>query len=161
MSFMAKPASLSFTDLEFYNKTFKNKALNILDTIENSISWAPINKTLSASYPIGRKKKGKAAYPPLMLFKCFLLKQWFNIKSDSELESLINDRISFKKFTGLTFLDKSPDSSTFSRFRKRISTKTISLLIQTISDQLQDNNIRLFKGSSVNLKIIQTKKQTP
>ncbi|MCB2170015.1 MAG: transposase [Deltaproteobacteria bacterium] len=44
-----------------------------------------------------------------------------NIPSDPELENQINDRLSFKKFLGLSFSKPSPDHSTFSRFRSRLS----------------------------------------
>jgi len=36
-----------------------------------------------------------------MLFKCLLLQKWFRIPSDPELESQINDRMSFKEFLQL------------------------------------------------------------
>jgi len=59
----------------------------------------------------------------------------FHIPSDPELENQINDRISFKKFLGLSFDKPSPlrgvgpsgpeaDHSTFSRFRSRLSKAT-------------------------------------
>ncbi|WP_394699447.1 transposase [uncultured Desulfobacter sp.] len=34
----------------------------------------------------------------MFLFKCLLLQKWFLIKSDPELESQINDRVSFRSF---------------------------------------------------------------
>ncbi|WP_297766570.1 site-2 protease family protein, partial [uncultured Muriicola sp.] len=44
-------------------------------------------------FSLWKTKKGERAYPPLLLFKCFLLQKWFQIKSDPELESQINDRL--------------------------------------------------------------------
>jgi len=41
-------------------------------------------------------------FPPCIM-KCLLLQQWFKIDSDPELETQINDRISFKKFLGISF----------------------------------------------------------
>jgi IS5 family transposase len=57
-----------------------------------------------------------------------LIQQWFHIDSDPELETQINDRISFKKFLGLSFDQPSPDHSTFSRFRNRLSKKAMSAI---------------------------------
>ena len=48
-----------------------------------------------------------------------LLQKWFQIKSDPELESQINDRISFMDFLDIPLELPSPDHSTLSRFRKR------------------------------------------
>lgn len=62
----------------------------------------------------------------MLLFKCFLLQKWFQIKSDPELESQINDRISFKSFLKLSMDYPSPDHSTFSRFRKRLSKEAMN-----------------------------------
>ncbi len=160
MSFKTKPENLSFTDLEFFHKKFKNRTIRVFERIEKELSWRPIESILEESYPIGHKKRGNAAYPPLMLFKCHLLKQWFKIKSDVELEGLINDRISFKNFTGLALLDKSPDSSTFSRFRKRISPKRLSLLTRKISKQLREKKLDLRKGSSADVRVVKSPKKT-
>jgi len=60
---------------------------------------------------VGKSAEGADAYPPLLLLKCFLIQQWFHIDSDPELETQINDRISFKKFLGLSFDQLSPDHS--------------------------------------------------
>ncbi len=65
--------------------------------------------------------EGADAYPPLLLFKCFLLQKLFYLNSDTKLENQINDRLSFKKFLRLSFSKPSPDHSTFSRFRSRLS----------------------------------------
>lgn len=53
-------------------------------------------------YEVGTSKEGAGAFPPLLLMKCMLLQKWFHIPSDPEFENQINDRISFKKFLGLT-----------------------------------------------------------
>ena len=53
-----------------------------LRQINNSIDWQPIQDLLLKYYSIGKSKEGEKAYPPLFLFKCFLLQKWFQIKSD-------------------------------------------------------------------------------
>jgi IS5 family transposase len=67
--------------------------------------------------------------------KCLLLQQWFKIDSDPELETQINDRISFKKFLGLSFDDPAPDHSTFSRFRGRFSKDTMRMINHELLSQ--------------------------
>jgi len=59
-------------------------------------------------YEVGTSAEGADAYPPVMLLKGMLLQKWFRIPSDPELENQINDRISFKKFLGLTLDKPSP-----------------------------------------------------
>jgi IS5 family transposase len=92
---------ISFADLAINKNADKNRSLQFLRKIDNSIDWEPIEELLIKFYKIGKAKEGERAYSPLLLFKCFLLQKWFQIKSDPELESQINDRISFKSFLKL------------------------------------------------------------
>jgi len=93
MAFKSKQRHLTFSDLE---KSFdkKNRSLETLKDMEKAINWDQIEKILMKDYPVGNKKEGNKAYNPLLLFKCLLLQKWFQIKSDPELESQINDRFS-------------------------------------------------------------------
>ena len=81
---------------------------------------------LMKHYSVGTNSEGADAYSPMVLLKAFLLQKWFRIDSDPELENQINDRISFKKFLGLSFDKPSPDHSTFCRFRGRLSKSTMT-----------------------------------
>ena len=92
-----------------------------MNKINALINWKNIEALLLEYYAVGRSTEGADAYPPLMLLKCLLLQKWFCIPSDPELENQINDRISFKKFLGVSIDKPSHDHSTFFRFRGRLS----------------------------------------
>lgn len=154
MSFKSDKQALSFSDLELSRKKARNNTLEYLKSLDQSIEWAQIESTLLKNYPTGKNKKGPQAYSPLMLFKCMLLRNWFQIRSDVELESLINDRFSFKKFIGLPMGEPAPDSSTFSRFRKRLTLEKYDLVLSDISDQLSCKNIIINMGSISDIRII-------
>jgi len=154
MSFKSDKQALSFSDLELSRKKARNNTLEYLKSLDQSIEWAQIESTLLKNYPTGKNKKGPQAYSPLMLFKCMLLRNWFQIRSDVELESLINDRFSFKKFIGLPMGEPAPDSSTFSRFRKRLTLEKYDLVLSDISDQLSCKNIIINMGSITDIRII-------
>lgn len=79
-----------------------------MEEINAIVDWSKIENIIMGSYPVGNSHEGNEACPPLMLLKCHLLQQWFHIDSDPELETQINDRISFKKFLGLSFDQRSP-----------------------------------------------------
>ncbi len=70
-----------------------------------------------------------------------MLQKWFRVQSDPELKNQINDRLSFKKFLDLPFSEPiskpSPDHSTFSRFRKRLSKNAIDQIDPEIGDDLK------------------------
>ena len=91
----------SFADIAIQNNADKNRSLIFLNKVNATIDWEPVQDMLMKAYETGKSKEGERAYSPLLLFKCMLLQKWFQIKSDPELESQINDRISFKGFLDL------------------------------------------------------------
>jgi len=54
----------------------KQELHHVLDAVTKKIDWAPFEKMLSKVYdkPVGRK-----SYPALMMFKCLLLQNWYNL----------------------------------------------------------------------------------
>lgn len=97
-------------------------------------------------YEVGTSKEGADAYPPLMLLKSMLLQKWFRIPSDPELENQINDRISFKKFLGLSLGKPSPDHSTFSRFRSRLSKEAMIKLNNEVLQEFAKRGFSINEG---------------
>lgn len=154
MSFKSGRQTLSFSDLELSREKAKNNTLEHLRYLDQHIGWDQIESRLLKNYPIGKNKKGPQAYPPLLLFKCLLLRNWFQIRSDVELESLINDRFSFKRFVGLSIGEPAPDSSTFSRFRKRLTPEKFNRVLSDVSDRLSAEQIILTMGRSADIRII-------
>jgi len=119
---------ISFADLAISKSLEHNRSLKMMNRINKVVAWENIDALLREHYDVGISKEGADAYPPLMLLKCLLLQKWFRIPSDPGLENQINDRISFKKFLGLPLDRPSPDHSTFSRFRSRLSEEAMMKL---------------------------------
>ncbi len=158
MSFKSGNTTLSFSDLELSQGKVKNRTLETLTKLDSLIEWDPIETLLLKSYPVGKKKKGPQAYSPIMLFKCLLLRNWFQITSDTELANLLNDRFSFKKFAGLPMTDTAPDSSTFSRFRNRLAPDVYNTILDNISDQLSGQNIIINMGQASDIRLTRSRK---
>jgi IS5 family transposase len=78
-----------------------------------------------------------------------MLQKWFRINSDPELENQINDRLSFKKFLGLPLSNPSPDHSTFSRFRSRLSKNAMDQLNSEILRQFEAQGLTINEGVAV------------
>ncbi len=98
MGYKKIESKIGFAELAFSSSMAKNRSLKTLEQMNKVIDWTKIENILMKYYKVGTSNEGADAYPPLMLFKCLLLQKWFRIPSDPELESQINDRISFKKF---------------------------------------------------------------
>jgi transposase, IS5 family len=92
----------------------------------------------------------------LLLFKCLLLQKWFQIKSDPELESQINDRISFKSFLQLPLEQPSPDHSTFSRFRSRLSKEAVVKINGNLLFQFHQHGLSINQGIAVDARLVKS-----
>jgi IS5 family transposase len=90
------------------------------------------------------------------LFKCLLIQKWFRINSDPELENLINDRRSFRKFLGLSEIDASPDHSTFSKFRKRLTKGKFDLIVGDILTQFSEKGLAINEGIAVDARVVKS-----
>jgi len=71
------------------------------------------------SYSDGAKG-GRPPFDPVMMFKILVI-QAQNSLSDDRAEFLINDRLSFMRFLGLSLTDKVPDAKTIWVFRERLT----------------------------------------
>ena len=109
---------------------------------------------------MGTSGEGAAAYPSLLLFKCLLLQKWFRINSDPELENQINDRLSFKKFLDLPFSEPSPDHSTFSQFRSRLSKEAMYQINSEILSQFEAKGYTINEGIAVDARLVKSVRGT-
>jgi IS5 family transposase len=62
---------------------------------------------------------GRPHWPVVTMLKITLLQRWFAL-SDPMAEEMLRDRISFRRFVGLSFDDATPDHSTICVFRRRL-----------------------------------------
>jgi len=90
MGYKKMDQEISFADLVLKNSMGNNRCLEQLNKIHESIEWKNIESILMSHYVVGTSNQGADAYPPLLLFKCFLLQKWFRIPSDPDLESNIH-----------------------------------------------------------------------
>jgi IS5 family transposase len=156
MGFKKIERNLGFADLALTSSMEKNRSLRTLKQLDKLIDWSKIKIALMSHYEVGYSKEGADAYPPLMLFKCLLLQKWFRIPSDPELESQINDRISFKEFLQLPLHMPSPDHSTFSRFRSRLSKKAMMKINSELLNQFAKEGLSINEGIAVDARLVRS-----
>jgi len=156
MGYKQMDNNFTFTDLSLFNSMEHNRAIIRMEKIDAIINWSRIESLLLKHYPVGKSFEGADAYPPLLLLKCFLIQQWFHINSDLELETQINDRISFKKFLGLSFDELSPDHSTFSRFRNRLSKKAMNAINHEVLMQVTSKGLAINEGIAIDARLVQS-----
>src|SRR5438876_11212401 len=89
----------------------------MLDRIAATVDWQPIAALVGSRNGAG---PGSPSYPGLVLLRCLLLGIWHDL-SDPALEKAIADRLSFRRFAGLSLHDRVPDHSTLWRFRTELA----------------------------------------
>jgi len=147
---------MSFADLAVSKSLEHNRSVKMMNRINKVVKWRNIEALLREYYEVGTSKEGADAYPPLMLLKGLLLQKWFRIPSDPELENQINDRISFKKFLGLSLDTPSPDHSTFSRFRSRISKEAMIQLNSVVLQEFTKRGLSINEGIAVDARLVKS-----
>lgn len=156
MSFKQYDRRPSFLDIELSNIIGKSRTHKFLSDVDSCIDWDPLEEIVTSNYPVGQSVYGNSAYPPLMLLKAILLQKWFGIKSDPELETQINDRISFKTFIGLPFAEPSPDHSIICRFRERVGRDTLEDIHHELLNQLNQQGFSIESGMAVDARIVKS-----
>jgi transposase, IS5 family len=148
--------NMTFAEVSLLKSMEHNRSLKRLEKINQIINWSQVDEILMAHYTVGTSREGADAYCPLMLLKGLLLQKWYRIDSDPELENQINDRISFKKFIGLSFDQHSPDHSTFSRFRGRLSKEAMTLINSVVLQQFSQKGLTINEGIAVDARLVQS-----
>ena len=84
-----------------------------LDAMSALIDWAEIDRHLAGRYVAA---KGEPAGPRLALFQALLLAVWHDL-SDVKLAAALEDRASFRRFSGFSANEPTPERTAFVRFR--------------------------------------------
>ena len=156
MGYKKMNQNIGFAELALASSLEHNRSLKTMEKMDNAINWTRVNSILMSHYVVGTSSEGADAFPPLLLYKCMLLQKWFHINSDPELENQINDRLSFKKFLGLSFSKPSPDHSTFSRFRSRLSKEAMDQINSEILRQFEQQGLTINEGIAVDARLVQS-----
>src|SRR5262245_44002141 len=93
------------------------RAAEMLDELDAVLDRGRLRALLGKR---GGTGPGNSRYPAEGLLRCLLLGVWHSL-SDPALEAAIADRISFRRFTGLSLHDRTPDHTTLWRFRQELA----------------------------------------
>ncbi|AEH90707.1 transposase IS4 family protein [Mesorhizobium opportunistum WSM2075] len=98
--------------------------------------------------------QGRAAWPPLVLFKALLLQSLYGL-SDRELEEALGDRLSFRRFVGLGLEESIPDHTVLSRFRNLlVGEGLLDKLFGELDRQLEKAGVILKRGTMLDATLI-------
>lgn len=117
------------------------------------IDWDSIVAALRDLTP-EQPKGGRPFWPLPLMVRCLLLAKWFGL-SDPQLEEMLRDRLSFRRFVGLSLDDATPDETSFVVFRKRLrEAGKASAVFDAVLASLREKNLVLSEGTIVDATIV-------
>ena len=129
------------------------RTARFLRICQELVPWDKLVATLRPLFP-EHDAGGRPFWPALVMVKCVLLQKWFGL-SDPQLEEQLRDRISFRRFVGLSFDDATPDETTMVNFRKRLREHGMaSALFDGVMESLRGRGLVLKEGSLVDATIV-------
>lgn len=130
-----------------------------LDRLGDLVKWYRFEKLLKDLRD--ESGPGRPGYRPLLLFKAILLQSLYGL-SDVELEEALADRLSFRKFVGLSLEEEVPDSTTLCRFRNLLTEKQrLEKLFAELDRQLERAGVILKRGTMLDATVIETAAASP
>jgi IS5 family transposase len=105
------------------------------------------------------KNGDRPPFDRVLLWKMSLLQQWYSI-SDSSVEYLINDRLSFQRFLGIGLNDKVPDANTLWDFKEALVKSGLDKeLFDLFEKQMEELGVITRKGSIVDATFVDVPRQ--
>jgi len=137
--------------------TQKSKGSTKLEKIEALVNWKRLAYRIEKI--LNRSGLGPTGYDPIVLFKALILQNLYGL-SDPEMEEMLYDRLSFRRFCGFSLKDKIPDETTLCRFRNALIGHT-EKLFALVMDELKNKGIQLKGGTIVDASVIASSVKPP
>jgi IS5 family transposase len=131
-----------------------------LEKVSNAVDFEMFRHTLNKAF---QKESlglgGRPAWDCVLMFKILLLQQWYGI-ADDMTEYMINDRLSFQRFLGLSLGDKVPDAKTIWLFRENLTKSAVyEKLFRKFAWRMEKQGVITRKGSIIDASFVDAPKQ--
>jgi len=131
------------------------RAAALLERLDAATPWETLAAPIRALPEYNNAGAGHPAWCPVLMLKCLMLQKWFGL-SDPGLEDALKDRISFRRFVGLSFTDKTPDETTFVRFRARLrASKLHEAIFDAVVEHIAAHGLLVREGTMIDATIIE------
>lgn len=145
-------AQPTFTDAAVVDLGGRRTAA-FLSVCDELVDWKAMIGSIAHLFP-EHARGGRPFWSASVLLRCVMLQKWFNL-SDPQLEEQLRDRISFRRFVGLSFDDLTPDETTLVNFRKRLREGgCASTLFDAVVTRLRERGLVLKEGTIVDATIV-------
>ena len=131
-----------------------------LEKVAGKIDFEIFRPILNTVYQ--REATDKGGRPPwdnILMFKIMLLQEWYHI-ADDKTEYLINDRLSFQRFLGLSLNEKVPDAKTIWLYKEILKKSgKYKELFDLFTNQMEQMGVITRVGSIVDASFVDVPKQ--
>lgn len=122
-----------------------------LERIGELVRWYRLEKLLKGLRDAG---PGRPAWPVLVLFRALLVGSLYGL-SERELEEALADRLSFRRFVGLSYEAAVPDHTSLNRFRNELVRLGLyDKLFAELDKQLEAAGVMLRRGTMLDATVI-------
>lgn len=138
-----------------------SKLKDPLEKLNNTIDFELFRATLNMIYQkTDRKSKaGAKPYDYVLMFKVIILQRLYNL-SDEQMEFQLNDRLTFKRFVGLDFSHKVPDTNTIWTFKEKLKDNDNERkLFDYFYKQLEEQELIVSEGKMVDASFHEVPRQ--
>jgi transposase, IS5 family len=123
-----------------------------LDRIAGLVKWYRFEKLLVG---LNHGGPGHPGWPALVLYKALLLQSLYGL-SDRELEEALCDRLSFRRFCGLSLEEGVPDHTVLCRFRNLLVERgLLEKLFGELDRQLDKAGVMVKRGTMLDATLIE------
>jgi len=131
-----------------------------LARLDMVVTWEvfdPILNSLPKPQPKG--PGGRPSFEPALMFKLLVIQSLYAL-SDHQMEFQITDRMSFKRFLGLSDADKAPDEKTIWAFRETLTRAGLfDSLFKAFGEYLEANGLIARKGQMIDASFVEVPRQ--
>lgn len=127
-----------------------------LEALEAAIDWTPL-KVLAGQIRPGTA--GRPPFPPLAMLKALYVQALYDL-SDPQLEEALADRLSFRRFCGFPLETRTPDETTFCRFRNAAA-ELLTAAFTEVNRQLEAQGLIIKRGTLIDATIVQAASRRP
>jgi IS5 family transposase len=129
-----------------------------LDRLSGLVKWYRFEKLIAHLRDDG---PGRPGYPVLVLFRALLLQALYGL-SERELEEALGDRLSFRRFVGLSLTERVPDHTVLNRFRNSlVDAGLLQKLFDELDRQLEKAGVMLKRGTMLDATLIEAVSAPP
>lgn len=129
-----------------------------LERLNGLVKWYRFEKLVGH---LREEGPGRPGYPVLVLFKALLVQALYGL-SDRELEEALGDRLSFRRFVGLSLTETVPDHTVLNRFRNRLVAEgLVDKLFGELDRQLDKAGMMVKRGTMLDATLIEAGSARP